>query len=104
MINYWINRLEFGIGYLDTIEAVSKAATAERAADEAKEQGDAQRALEHSAHAIAQAQVAVCRARVATQTFARAAKNRSDHGAVAILNQFVYLPLKRRLDELRERG
>ena len=74
MINYWINRLEFGIGYLDTIEAVSKAATAERAADEAKEQGDAQRALEHSAHAIAQAQVAVCRARVATQTFARAAK------------------------------
>lgn len=102
MIDYWIHRLQFGIEYLDTIEAVSKAAAAEAAASEAEASGDDQRALARRADAIDHAGVALDTARSAIETFARVGRNQSDRGAVAIMAEYLYRVLKRRLHDLRE--
>ena len=111
-IDYWIGRLKFGIGYLDTIEAVRKAATAEQTAKEAKEQGDnviALRAMRSNpeairarlAEAIEQAQVALKTACQAIEAFAQVAKNQSDRGAIATMAEYVYRPLKQKVEQLR---
>ena len=105
-IDYWIGRLKFGIGYLDTIEAVRKAATAEQAAKEAKEQGDNVIANRNEAiraqlaEAIEQAQIALKTARQAIEAFAQVAKNQSDRGAIATMAEYVYRPLKQKVEQL----
>jgi len=100
-IDYWIGRLEFGIAYLDTIEAVRKAATAEQAAKEAKEKGDKRSYRAQSTEAIEQAQVALKTVRQAIEAFAGVAKNRSDLGAIATMAEYVYRPLKQQVEKLR---
>jgi len=102
MIDYWIHRLQFGIQYLDTIEAVSKAAAAEAAAGEARESGDHKRAQTLLADAVDHTHSAIEKARSAIETFARVAKDRSDCGAVAIMGEYVCRALERRLHDLRE--
>jgi len=101
MIDYWIHRLQFGIEYLDTIEAVSKAAACEQAAGEAKESGDHKRAQALLADAVDHVRGALEKARSAIETFARVARDQSDRGAVAIMAEYVYRALKRRLHDLR---
>jgi len=100
-INYWIGRLKFGIAYIDTIEAVRKAATAEQAAKEAKEKGDEGSFRTQSVEALEQAQVALKTARQAIECFARVAKNQSDRGAIATMAEYVYRPLKQQVEKLR---
>jgi hypothetical protein len=85
-VEYWVGRLEFGIGYLDTVEAVRLAATAE--AD-----GDAEEAVAHARRAVESA-------RVALEAYARVVKDRSDLGAIAVLNEYVYRTLRAKLAEL----
>jgi len=84
---YWIGRLEFGIGYLDTIAAVRRAARAEadRKLDEARQR----------------AQTALATARQAVAAYARVARDRADLGAIAVLNEYVCRPLQARAAELR---
>jgi hypothetical protein len=99
-INYWRGRLEFGIGYIDTIEAVRKAATAEQAAKQAKENGD-----ENEYHAQLKAAIELTKASVETarqtlEVFARVAKNQSDRGAIATMAEYVYRPLKQKAEDL----
>jgi hypothetical protein len=86
--NYWAGRLEFGIGYLNTIEAVRQAATAEA-------EGRRADALQHAETALATA----CRS---IEAFAGVAQDRSDRGTVAVLNEYVFRPLKAKVAELRE--
>ena len=85
-VEYWIGRLEFGIGYLDTVEAVRLAAIAE--AD-----GNAEEAVAHARRAVGSA-------RAALEAYAGAVKDRSDLGAIAVLNEYVYRPLCAKLREL----
>jgi len=96
-INYWIGRLNFGIGYIDTIEAVRKAATMEQAA---KEKGDTSSYHVLRTEAIEQTKAAVEVARQALEAFAKVAKNQSDRGALATMAEYVYRPLKQKVEEL----
>ena len=86
-VDYWLGRLEFGIEYLNAVELVRQAARAEaggRGGDAAELAGDA---LDTVRRAI-EAQV-------------RVARDQSDRGAVAVLNEHVYRPLRGKLEELQ---
>jgi hypothetical protein len=96
-INYWIGRLQFGIGYIDTIEAVRKAATAEQAAKDAKEKEDDSGYRARLTETIEQTKAAVETARQALEAFANVAKNQSDRGAIATMAEYVYRPLKQKV-------
>jgi hypothetical protein len=88
-IDYWIGRLEFGIGYFDTVQAVRRAARAEvdRKPEEAR----------------LQAQEALKLARAALEAYARVARDQSDYGAIAVLAEYVYRPLKGKVAELQKK-
>ena len=88
-IDYWIGRLEFGAGYFDTIEAVRRAAAVEKAGDWAK--------------AAKAAEEALATARGALGAYARVARDRSDYGTLAVLNQYVYRPLQHKVAELKKK-
>jgi hypothetical protein len=87
---YWIGRLEFGIGYLDTIGLVRQAAVAEKEA----------RAREASAHAAS----ALACVRAAMESYARVAVDQSDRGAIATMAEYVYRPLKAKVESLKPRS
>ena len=99
-LDYWLGRLKFGIKYLDTIEAVRKAATAEQAAKEAKEKDNEVNFKAKLVEAIEQAQVALETACEAIEAFARVAKNQSDRGAIATMAEYVYRPLQQQVEKL----
>jgi hypothetical protein len=84
---YWIGRLEFGIGYLNAIEHVKLAATAE--------------ANHHRDEAFANGKAALEAARLATESMARVARDRSDVGMIAVLNEFVLRPLVHKVADLQ---
>ena len=86
-VDYWISRLEFGIGYFDTIEAVCRAATAEK-------DGNPGEAYENTKDALT-------KARLALEAFARVARDQSDRGAIATLNEYVYRPLRSKEQEMK---
>ena len=86
-VDYWISRLEFGAGYFDTIEAVCRAATAEKA-------GKPIEAYENTKDALT-------KARLALEAFARVARDQSDRGAIATLNEYVYRPLRTKEQEMK---
>ena len=99
-INYWLGRLQFGIGYIDIIEAVRKAATAEQIAKDTKEQEDESKYHAQLREAIELTEVAVETARQALEAFAGVAKNQSDRGAIATMAEYVYRPLKQKVEDL----
>ncbi len=87
-VDYWIGRLQFGIRYLDMIGTVRRAAIAE--AD-----GKAAEALQHSETALAAA-------RQALEAYADVARDQSDRGAIAVMNAYVYRPLKEKVGVLQK--
>ena len=88
-ISYWMGRLEFGITYLAMVEAVRNAAIAEAGAKPSE-------ALKH-----AQAALSLCIK--ALKAYARVARDQSDRGAIATMNEFVYRPLKVKVAELEDK-
>ena len=88
-VDYWIGRLEFGIAYLEMIAAVRRAAIAE-----AEEQSE--ETLQHT-------ETALTTARRALEAYARVARDQSDRGAIAVMNEYVYRPLKAKLETLMNR-
>lgn len=86
LVDYWTARLEFGIGYFDAVHAVRRAARAE--AD-----GKCGEALQH-------AETALRHIRAALEAYARVARDQSDRGAIAILAEYVYRPLKDKVAEI----
>lgn len=86
-VNYWIGRLQFGVGYLDAVEAVSRGANAEAAGNRNQ--------------AVQQAEMAEKSARAAVEAYARVAQNQSDRGAIAILNEYVNRPLRTKVESLK---
>ena len=75
----------FAVGYLDTIEWVKKAATAERASLDARQRGDQAAFMSKLAEAIELAKLAQTTAFRAIETFAGVARDRADCGAVATM-------------------
>ena len=86
-VNYWIGRLEFGIEYLNAVELVRRAARADAGGQGGNAAELAGEALDTVRRAI-EAQV-------------RVARDQSDRGAVAVLNEHVYRPLRGKLEELQ---
>ena len=87
-IDYWIGHLTFGIGYLDMIAAVRRAAMAE--------------ADGKPIDAIQNAETALVRAHEALEAYADVVRDRSDRGAIAVMNEYVYRPLKDKIAALRK--
>ena len=86
-VDYWVGRLEFAVEYLNAVEAVRLAAKADRDKDRAE--------------SVRQAELALSAARRSIEAYARVARDQSDRGAIAQLNEFVYRPLQRKLAALR---
>ena len=84
-VDYWIGRLEFGVGYLDTIELVREAATAEKAGNDAEASRLTSAALD--------------RTRAMLESYAGVARNQSDRGAIATMAEYVYRPLKQKASQ-----
>ncbi len=89
------------MGYIDTIEAIKKAATAEEEAGDAKTKGDPGRAKAKLCEAAALTRATRESAFQAIESLAGVAKNRADCGAIATMAEYVYRPLKRRANELQ---
>ena len=87
-IDYWIGRLRFGIGYLDMIAAVRRAAIAE--------------ADGKHVDAIQCAETALVTAREALEAYAGVVRDQSDRGAIAVMNEYVYRPLKEKIATLQK--
>ncbi|MCX7427284.1 MAG: hypothetical protein NTW96_16855 [Planctomycetia bacterium] len=88
-IDYWIGRLEFGVGYFDAIDAMHRGATAEQAGQRAE--------------AIQRADEALAHARAALESYARTARDRSDYGGIAVMNEYVYRPLREKAAGLKQK-
>lgn len=101
-LRYWLGRMDFALGYLDTIEAVKGAAIAEKAALDAKMAGDQQAYRTHLAVALTRAETAQAMVTLAIEAYAAVARNRADLGAIATLGEYAYRPLQARADELRK--
>jgi hypothetical protein len=100
-IRYWDRRLTFGVLYLDAIEAIKKAATAENEAREALKKRDQGRFKAKLAEALDKAKSAQRMAFQAVEIFARVVKNQADCGAIATMAEYVDRPLKRKIKELQ---
>jgi hypothetical protein len=87
LTRYWIGRLEFGIGYLRTVAAVRNAGTAE--ADGRHD--DTLHYGENALYAL----------REAIDAYAAVARDRSDRGAIAVMAQYAYRPLKAKVEAFK---
>lgn len=100
-LRYWKGRIDFALGYLDAIESVKQAAVAEKAASDAKEAGDTETYRRLLAEALAGAETAQTTVFRAIDAYAEVARNRADLGAIAILAEYAYRPLKAKADAFR---
>ncbi len=100
-IGYWKGRLRFAVEYFDAIEAVKKAATMEKAAQDAKKKGDQAAYRAKLAETIRLTEAAHDTAFQAIETFAAVARDQADRGAVATMAQYVCRYLKQKADSLR---
>ena len=87
-VDYWIGRLRFGIGYLGMIATVRRAAIAE--------------ADRKPLDAIQNAEAALVIAREALEAYAEVVRDQSDRGAIAVMNEYVYRPLKEKIAALQK--
>jgi hypothetical protein len=85
-VEYWIGRLQYAIDYLNAVEAVHRAAMAEAKQDQTA--------------TLRETKMALADIRQALQAYAGVARDQSDRGAVATMNEFVYRPLKAKVAEL----
>ena len=76
---FWIGRLEFAVDYVNTVVAVRRAATAESSGQTEEALREVQEALRTLGSAL--------------ESYARVARNRTDLGVIAIVNEYGYRPL-----------
>ena len=88
LLDYWIGRLEFGVGYQEMIFAGRQAAKAESNEEPAKAIHHAKIALEFAYHTLT--------------SYANVAQDRSDLGSIAMMNEYVYRPLKAKISEIKQ--
>ena len=85
--DYWVGRLEFAVDYLNAVEAVRRAAIANK--------------RNNRLETLRQTEIALGATRRALEAYVRVARDQSDRGALAQLNEFVYRPLKAKLAALQ---
>ena len=83
-----MGRLEFAAGYVEAVETVHRAATAESA-------GRVEEALEQAGQAYGML-------RRATLSYARVARTPTDLGAIAVVNEYGRRALENKMAELKE--
>lgn len=93
-VDYWIGRLEFGIGYFDCIEATRRAVTLKTESTKAEKAGKPELAQRKQAEALETTRRALQISRSMLQSYARVAQDRSDAGAIATMVEYIYRPLK----------
>ncbi|HTL30670.1 MAG TPA: hypothetical protein VL282_15670, partial [Tepidisphaeraceae bacterium] len=86
-VNYWIGRLQFGIDYMNAISAVKSAATLESKGDVGGAMKEGSRAIKLVKHAL--------------ESYAVVARDRSDKGAIAVMNEYVYRKLVAKVQALK---
>jgi hypothetical protein len=84
---YWVGRLEFGIGYLHAVSAARQAGRDEREG--------------RRADALKSAEASLQYARGALEAYAGVVRDRSDRGAIAVMDEYVYRSLKAKVEHLR---
>jgi hypothetical protein len=89
-LDYWVGRLEFAVEYLNAVDAVHRAAIAESKKDRPETIRQTEQALAAETRAL--------------EAFVRVARDQSDRGAIALLNEFVHRPLRAKLATLRANG
>ena len=82
---YWARRFEFAFEYLNFAQAVQKAAVAEKANDTATQISELEKGIESLNNGL--------------NAMAAVARSNSDRGLIAVLNEYGYRPLKKRLAE-----
>ena len=87
-VDFWVGRLEFAVGYVETVEAVHRAATAEAASNRRE--------------ALRETEAALASLRGALESYARVARTRTDLGAIAVVNEFGCRALETKIAELRK--
>lgn len=88
-LTYWDRRLQFGIEYLDAVTELRAAAAAEKA-------GSFDETLTHTARALD-------KVRSSLSAYASVVTDQSDVGAIAVMNEFVYRPVRDKLKEINSR-
>jgi len=94
-IAYWDGRLRFGIGYLDVIDGVHRAATAYAAFESARDRPALDEAISETDRTFDETVRML-------NTFASVVRNASDRGAIATMDEYVYRFLKGKLATLRD--
>ena len=82
--DYWIGRLEYGIQYMEAAGLLHEGALADS-------QGRRADALRHTERALAKAVSGI-------EAYARVARDQSDRGAIAMMGDLVYRPLKAKVE------
>ncbi|MBN1342131.1 MAG: hypothetical protein JXQ73_05600 [Phycisphaerae bacterium] len=99
-LGYWMGRFVFGAGYIDTIEATCRAATVEAEAQDAKKAGKADEQKAKLIQAAKLADKAEQTARQMIDAYAHVVRDQSDRGAIAILAEYVWRPLRDKAKQL----
>jgi len=86
--DYWVGRLEFALGYANAVEALHRGGAAE--------------AAKKSGEALGEAEKALALVRAAVESYARVARNRTDLGAIAVMNEYGCRALKGKIAELNK--
>jgi hypothetical protein len=97
--DYWVGRLDFGIGYFDCVEAVRRATTLRDEAEQMKKAGKPAEAKAKKAQALAELKRALELSRSMLESYARVAQDQSDRGAIATMAEYVYRPLKTKVQQ-----
>ena len=101
-VQYWLGRLEFGIGYIDCIEAAKHLANANSELKLAREKEDETVVSAKRRAALAHAEAALQISSNMLNTLASVARNQSDRGAIAVMNEYVYRRLQEQVQQLQE--
>ena len=96
---YWVGRLEFGIAYFDCVEAVRRATAMRDEADRLRKAGRPEDAKQKMAEAGAELKRALELSRAMLESYAHVAQDQSDRGAVATMAEYVYRPLKGKVQQ-----
>ncbi len=87
--DFWVGRLEFSLGYANAAAAMHRGATAERDGKLTEAQSEAQTAYEG--------------VRAGVESYARVARNRTDLGAIAVMNEYALRPLQAKLTAIGDK-
>jgi hypothetical protein len=99
--NYWLGRLQFGIGYFDCASIARQLVQAKVDLEQAKKSGDANQIAEKRRIARDRAEAGAQAARDTIEAFARVAQDQSDRGTVAVMGEYLYRPFKREAEALK---